>query len=56
MIHALKGNIPVDILEEIITLGEGYKTEFKVTLPVPQVFAKSVCAFTNARGGISSSE
>ena len=51
MIHASKGDIPVDILEEIITLGEGYKTEFKVTLHTPQAFAKSVCAFTNARGG-----
>ncbi len=51
MIQASKGDIPVDILEEIITLGEGYKTEFKVTLPSPQALAKSVCAFTNARGG-----
>jgi predicted HTH transcriptional regulator len=51
MILVSKGDIPVDILEEIITLGEGYKTEFKVTLPAPQAFAKSVCAFTNARGG-----
>jgi predicted HTH transcriptional regulator len=51
MIQASKGDIPVDILEEIITLGEGYKTEFKVTLPSPQSVAKSICAFTNAKGG-----
>lgn len=51
MIKAAKGDIPVDILEEIITLGEGYKTEFKVTLPSPQAVAKSLCAFSNAKGG-----
>ena len=51
MIQAPKGDIPVDILEEIITLGEGYKTEFKVTLPAPLAVAKSLCAFTNAKGG-----
>jgi predicted HTH transcriptional regulator len=51
MIKAAKGDIPVDILEEIITLGEGYKIEFKVTLPSPQAVAKSLCAFSNAKGG-----
>ena len=51
MIRASKGDIPFDILEEIIALGEGYKTEFKVTLPTPQRLARSLCAFANARGG-----
>jgi predicted HTH transcriptional regulator len=51
MIKVAHGDIPVDILEEIITLGEGYKTEFKVTLPSPQSVAKSLCAFSNAKGG-----
>ena len=51
MIRASKGDIPFDILEEILTLGEGYKTEFKITLPVPQNLARSLCAFANAKGG-----
>ncbi len=46
-----KGDIPFDIFEEIIALGEGYKTEFKVTLPTPQSLARSLCAFSNAKGG-----
>jgi predicted HTH transcriptional regulator len=51
MIDAPKGDIPIDILEEIITLGEGYKTEFKETLPSARSLAKSLCAFSNAKGG-----
>jgi predicted HTH transcriptional regulator len=51
MIRASKGDIPFDILEEIIALGEGYKTEFKVTLPTPKSLARSLCAFANAKGG-----
>ncbi|UCB47422.1 MAG: ATP-binding protein [Spirochaetota bacterium] len=51
MIEAPKGEIPIDIVEEIVTLGEGYKTEFKETLPSEQSLAKSLCAFTNAKGG-----
>jgi predicted HTH transcriptional regulator len=51
MIEASKGDIPIDILEEIIALGEGYKTEFKETLPPAQSLAKSLCAFSNAKGG-----
>ncbi len=51
MIQPQKGSIPIDILEEIIALGEGYKTEFKETLPSPKAVAKSLCAFTNTKGG-----
>jgi len=51
MIRIRKENIPVDVLEEIATLGEGYKTEFKATLPAPQSIAKSLCAFSNTKGG-----
>ncbi|MBN2322576.1 MAG: ATP-binding protein [Spirochaetes bacterium] len=51
MIRASRGDIPCDILEEIIALGEGYKTEFKVTLPSPKSLARSLCAFANAKGG-----
>jgi predicted HTH transcriptional regulator len=43
--------IPVDVLEEIVTLGEGYKTEFKTTLPAPLAVAKSICSFSNTKGG-----
>jgi predicted HTH transcriptional regulator len=51
MIEAPKGDIPIDIVEEIITLGEGYKTEFKETLPYEQSLVKSLCAFSNSKGG-----
>jgi predicted HTH transcriptional regulator len=51
MIRVSKGDIPFDIFAEIIALGEGYKTEFKVTLPTPQSLARSLCAFANAKGG-----
>lgn len=51
MIHLNRSSIPIDILEEIITLGEGYKTEFKTTLPTAVEAAQSLCAFSNARGG-----
>jgi predicted HTH transcriptional regulator len=51
MIHLKRENIPVDVLEEIVTLGEGYKTEFKATLPAPLAVAKSICAFSNTNGG-----
>ena len=51
MIHLKREIIPVDVLEEIVTLGEGYKTEFKATLPAPLAVAKSICAFSNTKGG-----
>jgi len=51
MIHIIRDNIPFYILEEIIAFGEGYKTEFKETLPIPALTAKSLCAFANAKGG-----
>jgi predicted HTH transcriptional regulator len=51
MIHLKREIIPVDMLEEIATLGEGYKTEFKATLPAPLGVAKSICAFSNTKGG-----
>jgi Schlafen, AlbA_2/Winged helix DNA-binding domain len=51
MIHLRRETIPVDVIEEIVTLGEGYKTEFKATLPAPLAVAKSICAFSNTKGG-----
>jgi predicted HTH transcriptional regulator len=51
MIPLKRETIPVDVLEEIVTLGEGYKTEFKATLPAPLAVAKSICAFSNTKGG-----
>jgi len=43
--------IPVDILEEIITLGEGYKAEFETTLGEGGLTAETLCAFSNSKGG-----
>ncbi len=51
MIKAKKETIPNDVLEELITLGEGYKTEFKESLPSPEAIARTICAFSNAKGG-----
>ena len=51
MIRMSRENIPVDVLEEIVALGEGYKTEFKATLPSAESIAKSICAFANTKGG-----
>jgi predicted HTH transcriptional regulator len=51
MLHFSRDTIPLDVLEEIVTLGEGYKTEFKATLPSPPSIAKSLCAFSNTKGG-----
>ncbi|KPJ89807.1 MAG: hypothetical protein AMS17_00325 [Spirochaetes bacterium DG_61] len=51
MIKISRENIPVDVLEEIVALGEGYKAEFKSTLPSVPSIAKSICAFTNTKGG-----
>jgi predicted HTH transcriptional regulator len=51
MIPLKRETIPVDVLEEIVTLGEGYKTEFKITLPAPLAVAKSICSFSNTKGG-----
>lgn len=51
MIKLIRETILNDVLEEIVTLGEGYKTEFKATLPSPPSIAKSLCAFSNTKGG-----
>jgi len=51
MVQLRRESIPVDVLEEILALGEGYKTEFKATLPSPPSIAKSICAFSNTKGG-----
>lgn len=51
MIQLIRSSIPIDILEEIIALGEGYKTELKEKLPEPIEIAKSICAFSNMKGG-----
>ena len=43
--------IPKDVLEEIIALGEGYKTEFQETLSSLDLTAQTICAFSNTKGG-----
>ena len=51
MIKMQREIIPADVFEEIVTLGEGYKAEFKVTLPSSISIAQSLCAFSNTKGG-----
>ena len=51
MINIKRNEIPIDVFEEIIAFGEGYKTEFKEILPDPILTAKSICAFSNTKGG-----
>jgi predicted HTH transcriptional regulator len=51
MIKMQREIIPADVFEELLTLGEGYKAEFKVTLPSSISIAKSLCAFANTKGG-----
>ena len=51
MIKMQREIIPADVFEEIVTLGEGYKAEFKATLPSSFSIAKSLCAFANSKGG-----
>ena len=43
--------IPKDVIEEIIALGEGYKTEFQESLNSLELIAKTICAFLNTKGG-----
>ncbi len=50
MLQMQRSIIPIDIFEEIITLGEGYKAEFTTTLEEEDV-AKTLCAFSNSKGG-----
>jgi ATP-dependent DNA helicase RecG len=51
MLHVEYANIPVDIMEEIIALGKGYKTEFHKKLPSLTRIAQTICAFSNTKGG-----
>jgi ATP-dependent DNA helicase RecG len=51
MIHVKHSIIPIDIIEEMIALGEGYKTEFRDNLPPIQDLARTFCAFANTKGG-----
>ena len=51
MIHVEHSIIPIDIIEEMIALGEGYKTEFRDNLPLIQDLARTFCAFANTKGG-----
>jgi predicted HTH transcriptional regulator len=51
MMHLEYTKIPIDILEEIIALGKGYKTEFHKKLPSMTRIAQTICAFSNTKGG-----
>ena len=39
-------------LSNLIALGEGFTTEFKLTMPRPSVLGRVICAFANATGGV----
>lgn len=51
MLYLKRTHIPADIFEEIVALGEGYKTEFRERLPSPLEAARTLCAFANTKGG-----
>ena len=51
MVHVKHSSIPIDIIEETIALGEGYKTEFQEKLPSVEHIARTLCAFANTKGG-----
>jgi ATP-dependent DNA helicase RecG len=51
MLHVERSTIPIDILEEMIALGEGYKTQFCEHLPSAGDTATTLCAFANTKGG-----
>jgi len=51
MIKMQREIIPAGVFEEIVTLGEGYKAEYKATLSSSFSIAKSLCAFANSKGG-----
>lgn len=51
MLHVEHSIIPIDILEEMIALGEGYKTEFRDSVPSLLDIARTFCAFANTKGG-----
>ena len=39
-------------LSDLIARGEGFTTEFKITMPRPSVLGREICAFANATGGV----
>ena len=51
MVHVKHTTIAFDIIEEMIALGEGYKTELREALPSVEDIARTFCAFANAKGG-----
>ena len=51
MVYVKHSSIPIDIIEETIALGEGYKTEFHEKLPSIEDIARTFCAFANTKGG-----
>jgi predicted HTH transcriptional regulator len=51
MMYVFTSHIPLDIFEEMIALGEGYKTEFREKVRDPVEAARSICAFSNGTGG-----
>ena len=51
MMGLQKEIIPKDVIEEIIALGKGYKTEFQDSLSSLELLAKTICAFSNTKGG-----
>ena len=51
MYHVTHVSISIDVIEETIARGEGYKTEFVETIPSVLALAQSICAFANTKGG-----
>ena len=51
MVHVKHTSIAFDIIEEMIALGEGYKTELREALPSIEDIACTFCAFANTKGG-----
>jgi len=51
MHDSIQTYVPIDVIEETLILGEGFKTEYKKTIESSQSVARSICAFSNAMGG-----
>jgi ATP-dependent DNA helicase RecG len=51
MLHVEHATIPIDVIEEMIALGESYKAEFHDSIPPTVELAKTIGALANSKGG-----
>jgi predicted HTH transcriptional regulator len=51
MIHVKHSTMALEIMEETVALGDGYKTALCVRLPPVDELARTLCAFSNSNGG-----